>query len=406
MADAPERAAPLNVALVIEHCRPERGGGERYVCDLARGLADRGHAVHVYAAEGAAPDARVTFHRIPAWRRSKWRRKWAFATGSRAALAGGHDVGHAVGKALGFTLLNPHGGVERFWLRQHLRAYEHPVARALAALRRYASPRHYVLTAIERRQFRPPGPAAVIAIADMVRDHLVAEYAYQAARISVIYNGVDLRRFHPGVRGVHREVTRARLSLAPGDLALLFVGNNYRLKGVASLIRATARLRRDGIPARAVVVGRESPGRYRRLAHAEGIADAVAFPGPDPQIERMYAAADVLVHPTWYDACALVTFEAMACGVPVITSRWNGASGILTPGVDGEVLEDPADVAGLSRLIAPYASAGRREQVGAAARKTAERYPVEQNTDRVIEVYRRILAAGSAGDPRMPAITS
>lgn len=406
MSDARDGAARLNVALVIEHCRPERGGGERYVCDLARGLADRGHAVHVYAAEGAAPDARVTFHRVPALRRPKWWRKWAFARGSRVALAGGHDVVHAVGKALGFTLLNPHGGVERFWLRQHLRAYEHPVARAWAALRRYASPRHYVLTAIERRQFRPPGPAAVIAIADMVRDHLVAEYAYPAARITVLYNGVDIRRFHPGVRTVHRDVTRARLGLAPADLALVFVGNNYRLKGVASLIRATARLRRDGLPARAIVVGREPPGRYRRLAQAEGIADAVAFPGPDPQIERMYAAADVLVHPTFYDACALVTFEAMACGLPVITTRWNGASGIITPGVDGEVMDDADDDVGLARMIAPYASVQRREQVGAAARATAERYPVEHNTDQVIEVYRRLVAAATARDQPVATIAS
>lgn len=384
---------PLDVALVVEHFTPSRGGGERYVADLARGLLDRGHRVTVYAAEHEPVDPRLTIRTVPAPRHPKWLRKWRFATGSRAALAGGHDVVHAVGKALGFTLLNPHGGVEADWLRQHLRAYAHPLARAWATLRRYGSPRHWVLMAIERRQYASPHLRRVVAISDLVAGHIRARYpAVPADRVTVLYNGVDLDRFHPGVRAAHRAATRARWGLRDDELACLFVGNNFRLKGVANLVRAVALARQRGVPARAVVVGREPPGRLAVLAARLGVAGAVAFPGPEPAIERAYAGADLFVHPTWFDACALVTFEAMACGLPVVTTRWNGAAGLVRDGVDGAVLADPGDADALAAAIARLAPPDARAAAGAAARTRIEAHPASENFDRIVEVYRGLTA--------------
>lgn len=386
---------PLDVALVVEHFAPSRGGGERYVADLARGLLDRGHRVTVYAAEHEPVDPRLTLRTVPAARHPKWWRKWRFAAGSRVALAGGHDVVHAVGKALGFTLLNPHGGVEAFWLRQHLRAHAHPLARAWAAVRRYGSPRHWVLMAIERRQYASPHLRRIVAISDMVAGHIRARYpALPADRVVVLYNGVDLERFHPRVRDAHRAATRARWGVRDDELACLFVGHNYRLKGVANLVRAVAAARARGLPVRAVVVGREPAGRYAALAARLGIADAVAFPGPEPAIERAYAGADLFVYPTWFDACALVTFEAMACGLPVVTTRWNGAAGILRDGLDGVVLDDPRDVAAISAAVAKLAAPEARQQLGAAARSSIERFPASANFDRMIDAYRGSLVGG------------
>ncbi|MHC5021112.1 MAG: glycosyltransferase family 4 protein [Planctomycetota bacterium] len=370
-------ADALDIALVVEHYLPKRGGGERYVVDLATGLADRGHTVTVYAAEHDNDDPRITLTTVPAAKHPKWWRKSRFAARSRMALAGGHDVVHAVGKALGFTILNPHGGVERFWLRQHLRAYDRAWERAWATLRRYCTPRHWVLTSVERRQYASPSLQRVIAISDMVKNHVREAYGLGPERVTVVYNGVDLERFHPRVREQHRAAQRAKWGLAEDEVCCLFVGNNFRLKGVRSLVQATARLRAEGAPVRTVIVGREAPGRLAALARTLGVAEQVHFAGPEPEVEKAYAAADLYVHPTYFDACALVTFEAMACGVPVITTRWNGASGIVTPGEDGALIDDASDL--------------RREMHGRAARLAAEKHPLEQNCERILEVYRSVL---------------
>ena len=100
----------------------------------------------------------------------------------------------------------------------------------------------------------------------MVRDHIRAAYGLGPDRVSVVYNGVDLQRFHPGVRDEHRAAQRAAWGIHDDELCCLFVGNNFRLKGVRSLVQATARLRSEGARVRAVVVGRESPGRLAALA--------------------------------------------------------------------------------------------------------------------------------------------
>lgn len=389
----------LDVALVVEHYLPKRGGGERYVVDLATGLADRGHRVTVYAAEHDNDDARITLKTVPAAKHPKWWRKWRFAARSRMALQGGHDIVHAVGKALGFTLLNPHGGVEQFWLRQHLKAYDRGWERVWATVRRYCTPRHWVLTAIERTQYASPQLQRVIAISDMVRDHIRTAYGLGPERVSVVYNGVDLERFCPAVREQHRAAQRAAWGVGDDDVCCLFVGNNFRLKGVRSLVLATARLRAEGAPVKAVIVGREAPGRLASLARGLGVADHVLFAGAEPQVEKAYAGADVYVHPTFFDACALVTFEAMACGVPVITTRWNGASGIVTPGRDGAVIDDAADIGALADAMRGYLDTGRRALHGQAARAAAEKHPVQQNCERILMVYRAMLVGGQGRPP-------
>jgi len=384
----------LDVALVVEHYLPKRGGGERRVVDLATGLVERGHRVTVYAAEHDNDDPRITLKTVPAAKHPKWWRKSRFAKRSRLALQGGHDIVHAVGKALGFTVLNPHGGVERFWLRQHLRAYDRPWERWWATLRRYCTPRHWVLTGVERRQYRAPHLQRVIAISDMVKNHIREAYGLGPEKVDVVYNGVDLERFHPRVRAEHRAAQRAAWGIGDDEVCCLFVGNNFRLKGVRCLIEAAARLRAEGAPVRTVIVGREPPGRLAALAARLGVADHVRFAGAEPQVEKAYAAADVYVHPTFFDACALVTFEAMACGLPVITTRWNGASGIVTAGEDGEVIDDAADIGALAGAIRGYLDGDRRDLHGRAARAAAENHPVEQNCERILGVYRSVLAEG------------
>jgi UDP-glucose:(heptosyl)LPS alpha-1,3-glucosyltransferase len=127
------------------------------------------------------------------------------------------------------------------------------------------------------------------------------------------------------------------------------------------------------------------------MARELGIAGRVRFAGHAKDPEAYYAAADVFVLPTFFDPFANATLEAMASGLPVITSRSNGASEILTPGADGLVVDDLREAAGLARAIGDLTDPTRREAMGRAARETALRYPWEGPLQATLDVYARTL---------------
>ena len=140
---------------------------------------------------------------------------------------------------------------------------------------------------------------------------------------------------------------RRRLGIDPETVLLLMVATNFQLKGMATLLRTLGRLRGRRLPVRLLVVGGKRLGPWRRKAARLGLAAAVQFVGPVEDIVPYYAAADVYVHPTIYDTCSLVVLEAAACGLPVVTTRCNGAAELFHDGDD----------------IAPGRRSGRRRGV-------------------------------------------
>ncbi|MBI4567693.1 MAG: glycosyltransferase family 4 protein [Planctomycetes bacterium] len=407
----------MRIALNIDRFLPARGGGERYLCDLARALAARGHEVHVFAHDAEAGDLPVKVHRVPINRLTPGLRLLTFARNSARliAAAGPFDVVHAVGKSAGMNLYNPHGGVEQAWLGQHLRAIENPAYRWFAGVKRLFSLRHHVILQLQAEAFRSPAVKKIIAISDMVKADIQRWHGTPEKRIEVIYNGVDLDRFHPRNQE-HRAEVRARHGVADQDFLLLFVGNNFRLKGVATIVRALALLEAApaGLPrqpagtpgnrsgsrrVRALIVGRDRPGRYRRLARRLGVADRLVFTGGVRDVPRYYGAAEVYVHPTYYDACSLAVFEALASGLPAITTRYNGAAGLMVDGREGFSLDDPEDAETLAARIVHYYDPSRLRLARVAARRLMESHSAAANAQRVIEVYEEVVSGRAGDDP-------
>jgi UDP-glucose:(heptosyl)LPS alpha-1,3-glucosyltransferase len=173
----------------------------------------------------------------------------------------------------------------------------------------------------------------------------------------------------------------------------LFAGNNFRLKGVATLIRSLARLRLE-FPARdfrLLIAGRGRTSRYQALAKHHGVADAVMFAGPLRAMERYYAAADIYVHPTFYDSCSLTVLEALAAGLPVVTTRFNGASDAIVSPDAGCVIEDPSDDGELTAAVTRYMDAEKQAAFSSAARSCMETYSPARNVDETLETYYKAL---------------
>src|SRR5581483_8332591 len=146
----------------------------------------------------------------------------------------------------------------------------------------------------------------------------------------------------------------------------LIAAMNYRLKGLEPLLYACRRLlqrsefRGRTVPFRLAVVGDPQFGRYEGLARRLGIDKHVHFVGHCAEMRNAYFAADFLVHPTFYDPCSLVVLEALACGLPVITTRFNGAAELLHPPQEGYVIDDPHDHDQLAWCMMQFLDTGRR----------------------------------------------
>ncbi|MBI2824923.1 MAG: glycosyltransferase family 4 protein [Planctomycetia bacterium] len=378
----------MRVGIVIRRFDPARGGAERWTCQLAEHAAVAGHEVHVVAQTLGAGLRRmpIVLHVAP-----RSRSPLAFAAAAEESLRPlDLDVVHDMGCGWHFDILQPHFGAWRAQLERKL-AGSSPAARWLKRSLSHVLPRYRRLDRLVWRQYADTR-RLVVAVSKLVARDLERTHGWPMERTRVLYNGVDTTQFAPANREVHRDAVRQRLRVRGDELLVLFVAHNFALKGLPTLLRAIAEQRRKREPVRLLVLGSGSARAYARMARQCGAADAVHFLGPVEDTAPFYAAADAFALPTWYDSCSLVVLEALASGLPVVTSRDNGAGELVTHGVDGYLMDDPGDWRQLSGLIDEIWDPLTRGRVGMAARRLAEQHTLTDNCRRVMAVWEQ--AAG------------
>jgi UDP-glucose:(heptosyl)LPS alpha-1,3-glucosyltransferase len=376
----------MKFATAIRDFSRRKGGAERYVVDLCSRMAQEGFEVHVYAEKWDEEIAGIFLHQVKTPPFPKSLRLLSFAIkATREMKRGDYDVTLGVGNTLEADVLQPHGGVHWAWFWRSLKAYDHPILWMIKLLGRILSPKQWASGWIEDRPYKRGNYSRIVAISDMVKEDIVQRYKVPEDRITVVYNGVDIERFHPRNRR-YREEIRRRHGIGE-ELVILFVSNNFRMKGLSFLIKALAKIRKgDPPPFKLLVLGRDRKEPYIRLAKKIGIFEEVVFAGSTDEPEKYYGAADLLVHPTFYDACSLTVLEALASGLPVITTASNGASGILCHGEEGWVMGDLKDGEELKKAIAFFLDEKRRRRATYQAREKAVIYPEKANFDRMIAI--------------------
>jgi UDP-glucose:(heptosyl)LPS alpha-1,3-glucosyltransferase len=333
---------------------------------------------------------------VPGWRWPHSLRMLSFLINSgRVVNRYDFDIIHGVGRILAMNVFNPHGGVEQAYLRQEFSSITHRFYYAYKYLKRYLSPQHYLKVWIQKRQYLSCRVKKIIAISQMVKKDIIRYHGVPEEKIAVVFNSVDLDRFHPRNREIYREQKRKALGIDRDALLLIFAGNNYRLKGLDPLLQALVLLRQrfPDRPFRLLVAGRGHPGQYRRKARRLGVSDLTLFLGPVRGMEEYYAAGDIYVHPTFYDSCSLTVLEALASGLPVITTRFNGAADVIVSEEGGKVIEDPADAENLAESISCYFDDGRRNRARVVARQWMEKYPLRYNIEETLKVYYEVASS-------------
>ncbi len=213
--------------------------------------------------------------------------------------------------------------------------------------------------------------------------------------LSVLYAGLDHEVFNPSRSAALRGEARAKIGISPERFVLLLIGNDWRNKGLPTLLSALGESR--GLPIDLVVVGQDDAEPYRMLARDCNIADHVHFQPLRRDVEFYYAAADAYAGPSLEDAFALPVAEAMACGLPVIASAAAGVSEIITNGVDGLVLQDPTDAGALSVMIKRlYEDRELCATMGKKAAETTRQYTWERNGAELLQIFQGILRRKAA----------
>lgn len=375
----------MRLAIIRQRYSPGGAIESRLEAALAA-LLERHVAISLYTRSWDEPRLQLieTVLCNPAYFGSLWR-EWSFA----------RSVGRAIGSAR-VDLVEAHDRVTccdvyRAWdgVYASRLAQRYKGASWLTLLRQRLSPTHRYMLRAERRLFASPWLQAVICPSRMVKQEIRDRFGVPEAKLHVVYNSVDTTAWHPGLR-TERPAVLGRHRISPDATVFLLACTGHEHSGAGDAIEALAEL---PPPAHLVIAGRgRHAERYRDLAREFGVADRVTLADPDVPLPSYYGAADVFVLPTLYDPAPDATLEAMACGLPVVTSTKSGAAEILLEH-DAGLVCPAGDVAGLAAQMRSLLVPETRERLGANARNAALPLSPAAVTLQLVLLYRDLLAA-------------
>jgi UDP-glucose:(heptosyl)LPS alpha-1,3-glucosyltransferase len=352
----------------------QSGGAEAYLKRLARGVVDAGHEVEL-----------ITTHEWP-------QNEWSFGVIHRLQSES------VIGFANGLEQIRPQlhcdvlMGLERVWNCDVYRAGDGAHGAWLARKRKFELPlerfvhgfnrKHRDILQLEEALFANRGSGRVIVNSHMVRNEIVDLYNYPADKIDIVRNGIPIQQFRFDTE--LREKARDELKVKPDQIALLFAGSGWERKGLRFAIAAMALCRDRRMYL--LVAGRGNQRYYK--------SKCVKFLGEVVDLRRIYAAADIFVLPTIYDPFSNACLEALACGLPVITTRDNGFNEVIEHGVHGSIVDSASDLMGLRDAIQFWSDAERRATTRSTNSQRAAQFDISTNVDRTLEIL--VQAAANA----------
>ena len=370
----------LRLALVRRGYSPT-GGAEAYLKRLARGVIEAGHKVQLIATNE--------------WPEDQW------PLGPITRLRAESVIGFAdeleqvrpqldcdgllsLERVWSCDVYRAGDGVHRAWLARR-RKFELPLKQFARALNR----KHRDLLHLEQLLLASRKAGRVIVASQMVKNEIVDLYGYPADRIDIVHNGVPLDKFR--FDSELREKSREDLKLKPDQIALLFAGSGWERKGLLFAIQAMTLCKNRKI--RLLVAGRGNAALYKTKRLRFWREDPVRFLGEVADIVRVYAAADIFILPTIYDPFSNACLEALACGLPVITTRSNGFSEIIEDSVHGSIVDHAGDLIGLRDAIRFWSDPSRRGAARSANIERASQFDISRNVEQTIGVLTCLASA-------------
>ncbi|MCA9071788.1 MAG: glycosyltransferase family 4 protein [Planctomycetaceae bacterium] len=376
----------MKIALVKKRYSLRHGGSERYCVVLARRLRQHGHDVAVIGEridEELAGE--VEFHKVPVNRLTSWTRNRSFAENAgRVAKAERFDLVYGLGRSFGLDAVRVTERLQSHWVNVY---YRQPANRWLQKL----NPRHRTLIDLERTIYRDDQTRRVVTQSWLDRKLVQEYYQIPEEKIRTIHNGVDITAFHPGVREEANTI-REEFGLSAEEPLLVFASMDFEGKGLRSILKALKETHhRD---CRLIVLGTGPERRFRRIAEELGVGSRVIFAGRRSDISRFYGAGDLFLLPTAYEPFPNVVLEAMACGLPVMTTTTSGGADILEPGKNGYLISEVHAVGEMVECLNQHfdSSASTREDMARHCWATAQEMTIEKNIEKTLELFEEVLS--------------
>jgi len=381
-------AHPLRLAIVRQRYNPY-GGAERFIERALGALVREGAEITLITRswEGAPQEGFRQIICDPHYSRlfgGRAARDKSFAAcAQQEMIVGGFDITQSHERIPGCMIFRAGDGVHAAWLDHRARDQS-----MLARLATRLSPFHRYILQQEAVMLNAPELRAVICNSVMVREEMRHYYDVPESKLVVIENGVDLDHFHPGIATEWRMRQREILGLDANVPVFLYVGSGFARKGVPQLISALARS--SNMQSRLVIVGQDRhAASYQRQAAGIGLEKRILFAGPQKDVRPFYATADAFVLPTRYDPMPNAALEALACGLPTITSTTCGIAARITNGENGFVC-DALDVDQLARHLDALAVPGKAEAMRDAAHASVANLNLETMAGKLLGLYRSL----------------
>ncbi len=378
----------MRLAIIRQRYTPQ-GGAERFVESALEALLERNVAITLYTREWPQTKLQLIEPHIcdPTYWGALWR-DWGFARAvtrdigkARANLVQSHE------RLSSCDIYRPEDGLHATWLDERLKD-----APAALRLRVAIDPWHRYTLRMERQLFASPWLRAVLCNSTMVRDDIKARYGLPDERLPVLYNAVDPDVFSPALRE-HRERVRARYRIPDDAVVFLLVGSGFTRKGVPAALAALAAL---PSAAHLIVIGDDRRlEATKQRARDLDVRSRVTFLPAATEVAPFYGASDVFVLPAIYDSFPDAAMEAMASGLPVVTSTRSGAAELVTAHDAGFVC-DARDVAALTAHLHTLLDPKLRERLGANARAGVLPLSPSAMTLKLVLLYKELLEASVA----------
>jgi len=378
----------------------KRGGISRCVAELAEAFSKE-HEVHVFANSWEDVSTnKIIFHKIPMIRGNFFLTRklfgWAtvvqvitFALMSRLKIKPEKfDIVHSYGDCFlpfdVYTSQSSHKTAMRVARKSGKGIYNYFKNTRL-------NPLNLIVLSIEKFSYqRGVKKSVIISPTAWIKREIIADYKVPEENIVVIPNGVDLKEFNPENREQVRHETRKELNMKIDDIVLLFVAYEFRRKGLKYIIESIPLIKNKRI--KLIVIGREAKEPYLSLAEKLKVENQIIFLQPTP-LKKYYAAADIFVFPTLYEAFSLATLEAISSGLPLLATKVSGTEELIQDGYNGFFIQrDAVDIAQKINLLIENE---KYIKMGKNARRTAERYSWEEVAHQTEEIYKKIYSLKS-----------
>ena len=361
------------------------GGAEQFVSGYTRYLAEMGHEVHIFANQWTpSHHPNVKIHSVRAFTRNSFLRVLSFAWFALQAISfKSYDIVQSHERIWHQDIYRAGDGCHREWLERRS-SYLPFFKRFFLKFNLF----HQLILRLEKRIFEKGECKKIIAISEMVKRNILKHYRLPEDRVKVVYNGVQLDRFDPSNKKYFYDEVRQQLRISDQEVMILFVGSGFERKGLEYLIKSIQYVKEKNW--RLVLVGKGNWGKYLKFTTKKK-QEKITCLEPIDEIEKLYAAADFFILPSIYEPFGNANLEALASGLPVITSQNTGASEIITPKKEGIILEDPSNSKSIAEAIDYLMDPKNREPMVSAARSLAEKFTQQRNASEMLKIYQEFI---------------